>query len=183
MAADSRRTVWTYGHRSPQGLEWHSERQRVWNSEMGPRGGDELNELLPGRNYGWPYDSQGLEYSGIYVERYKQNNLEFDTAQVEQSLVDFTPSPAISSFAFYQGDRFSNWRNNVLIGSLKGNTLYRLVFDGTQLLHREVLLEDLARIRDIEVGFDGLVYLLLENAAGSSIVRLRPHRAEMAAAG
>ncbi|MEM9621045.1 MAG: PQQ-dependent sugar dehydrogenase [Pseudomonadota bacterium] len=174
LATDVRRSVWTFGHRSPQGLEWHPERQRVWDSEMGPRGGDELNELLPGHNYGWPFHSQGLEYSGASVARYQLAHEEFDLQQVEQTLVDFTPSPAISSFAFYLGDQFPRWQGDVLIGSLKGNKLFRLVFDGDKLLHKETLLQDLARIRDVEVGYDGLVYLLLENEAGSRIVRLVP---------
>ena len=166
--------IWSYGHRSPQGLEWHPERGTVWDSEMGPRGGDELNELLPGRNYGWPYVSGGLEYSGSTVERHKPKAIEFDDTSVQYSLVDITPSPAISSFAFYTGDRFPNWRNNVLIGSLKGSSLFRMVFEGPKLVHQETLIKDLARIRDVEVGYDGLVYLLLENEAGSSIVKLIP---------
>jgi glucose/arabinose dehydrogenase len=169
-----RASIWTYGHRSPQGLEWHRLRQKVWNSEMGPRGGDELNELLPGHNYGWPYFSMGLEYSGSHVERHKPKSIEFDAASVEQTLVDITPSPAISSFAFYSGDQFPGWQDNVLIGSLKGSSLFRMVFDGNKLVHRETVIKDLARIRDVEVGYDGLVYLLLENEAGSSIVRLVP---------
>lgn len=170
-------SIWTYGHRSPQGLEWHPERRRVWNSEMGPRGGDELNELLAGRNYGWPYHSLGLEYSGSRVERHISRAIEFDASEVEQTLVDITPSPAISSFVIYSGDRFPGWQNDVLIGSLKGSSLFRMVFDGKKLKHRETLIKDLARIRDVEVGYDGLVYLLLENEAGSSIVRLSPPEA------
>ena len=170
----TRQSIWTYGHRSPQGLEWHPERQRIWNSEMGPRGGDELNELLPGRNYGWPYHSLGLEYAGSAVERYKLHALEFDSSKVEQTLVDITPSPGISSFAFYTGTRFPAWRDNVLIGSLKGSSLYRMVFEDNKLVHRETLIKDLARIRDVEIGFDGLVYLLLENKSGSMIVKLVP---------
>ena len=166
--------IWSYGHRSPQGLEWHPQRGTVWDSEMGPRGGDELNELLPGRNYGWPYVSGGLEYSGDVVERHKPKAIEFDDTVSEHSLVDITPSPAISSFTFYTGDQFPNWQNNVLIGSLKGSSLFRMVFDGRKLIHRETLIKDLARIRDVEVGYDGLVYLLLENEAGSSIVKLTP---------
>lgn len=169
-----RQSIWTFGHRSPQGLEWNPERRRIWNAEMGPRGGDEVNELLPGHNYGWPYHSLGLEYSTIHVERYKQNALEFDPSEVEQTLVDITPSPGISSFAFYSGDQFPGWQGNVLIGSLKGSSLYRMVFDGTRITHRETLISELARIRDVEVGYDGLVYLLLENKAGSAIVRLTP---------
>lgn len=104
-----RRSIWTYGHRSPQGLEWHPGRQRVWNSEMGPRGGDELNELLPGKNYGWPYFSLGLEYVGDRVERHKAKAIEFDANEIEQTLVDITPSPAISSFAIYSGSAFPEW--------------------------------------------------------------------------
>ncbi len=174
-------SIWTYGHRSPQGLEWHAERKRAWNSEMGARGGDELNELKPGRNYGWPFHSLGLEYEGVEVARYKRNALEFDDTDVEQTLVDITPSPAISSFVFYEGNRFPAWQDNVLIGSLKGCSLYRMVFDGNKLVHRETLISDLARIRDVEIGYDGLPYLLLENESGSRIVRLVPAEPAVAA--
>lgn len=175
-----RKTIWTYGHRSPQGLEWNPLRGRIWNSEMGPRGGDELNELLPGKNYGWPFYSLGLEYAGTHVERHKLKAQEFDTSEVEQTLVDITPSPGISSFSIYAGDAFPRWQGNVLIGSLKGSSLFRMVFDGSNLIHRETLIKDLARIRDVEIGFDGLVYLLLENEAGSTIVRLVPKVAKNA---
>ncbi|MBT7369134.1 MAG: PQQ-dependent sugar dehydrogenase, partial [Gammaproteobacteria bacterium] len=125
-------------------------------------------------NYGWPYHSLGLEYTGHSVARYKLQDIEFDTSKVEQTLVDFTPSPALSSFAFYQGDKFPGWRGNLLLGTLKGSSLYRLVFDGKEMIEREVLFRDLARIRDVEIGYDGLVYLLLENAEESMIVRLVP---------
>jgi glucose/arabinose dehydrogenase len=168
------RSVWTYGHRSPQGLEWNSLRRTIWEAEMGPRGGDEINELLPGRNYGWPFHSPGLEYTGIAVAHHEARGIEFDVDSVEMALADFTPSPAISSFAIYRGDAFPEWRNNVLLGSLKGASLFRLVFDGNRLIHKETLIEDLARIRDVEVGPDGLVYLLLESEAGSKMVRLVP---------
>jgi glucose/arabinose dehydrogenase len=89
-------------------------------------------------------------------------------------LVDITPSPAISSFAFYNGDQFPKWKDNMLLGSLKGSSLFRLVFDGKKLVHRETLFKDLARIRDVEIGYDGFVYLLLENKTDSQIVRLVP---------
>lgn len=173
-AGYTRQSVWTYGHRSPQGLEWHRQRGRVWNAEMGPRGGDEINELIPGRNYGWPFYSLGLEYLGAEVERHKSQGIEFDVSDMEATLVDITPSPGTSSFAFYEGDQFPDWHQNVLLGSLKGSALFRLVFDGNTFLHRETLINDLARIRDVEIGYDGLVYLLLENKAGSAIVRLVP---------
>ena len=174
-------SIWSYGHRSPQGLEWHPGRGRAWNSEMGPRGGDELNELLPGHNYGWPFHSLGLEYEMNRVERHKRRNIEFDASEVEQTLVDITPSPAISSFVVYDGAGFPGWQGNVLIGSLKGMSLFRMVFEGNRLVHQETVIKDLARIRDIEVGYDGLVYLLLESGEGSSIVRLRPQDETMTA--
>ena len=110
----------------------------------------------------------------MQVARHEPKSIEFDSSEIRQSLVDITPSPAISSFVFYSGDRFPGWQGNVLIGSLKGSSLFRMVFEGDKFLHRETLIKDLARIRDIEVGFDGLVYLLLENEAGSQIVRLVP---------
>lgn len=171
---DLRASIWTFGHRSPQGLEWNPQRQRIWNSEMGPRGGDELNELVAGGNYGWPFHSNGLEYAGAEVARHKPKAIEFDPSEIEHTLVDITPSPAISSFVVYQGKQFSNWQQDVLIGSLKGSSLFRMRFNGTELVERETLIKDLARIRDVEVGYDGLIYLLLETKTGSSIVRLTP---------
>jgi len=170
----TQQTIWTYGHRSPQGLEWNYRQQRAWNAEMGPRGGDEINELLPGRNYGWPNFSQGLEYSGATVERHKEKGLTFDSSTMQHTLVDITPSPAISSFAFYYQDKFSNWKDNILLGSLKGSSLFRYVFEGNKVVHKETLIKDLARIRDVEIGYDGMIYLLLENKNGSKIVKLVP---------
>lgn len=174
QAPDHVRSIWTYGHRSPQGLVWHAARGALWEAEMGPRGGDEINELKPGANYGWPFQSLGLEYSGIRVAQHEARGIEFDPATAVAPLVDFTPSPAISSFVVYSGDAFPHWRNDVLLGTLKGTALYRLAFDGDRLIHRETLIEGLARIRDVEVGRDGFVYLLLEGRSGSRVVRLVP---------
>jgi glucose/arabinose dehydrogenase len=167
-------SIWTYGHRSPQGLEWNKQTSTLWGTEMGPRGGDELNLLRPGRNFGWPLYSKGLDYDGTRVEYGKDLGIEFDLEDIEQPVVDFTPSPAISSFIFYEADRFASWRNNALVGSLKATELYRLVFDGNKVVHMETLIKGLARIRDIETGADGNVYLLLEHKQGGMIVRLVP---------
>lgn len=170
----SRQTVWTYGHRSPQGLEFNFQTNELWGSEMGPRGGDEVNRLLPGKNYGWPLYSLGVNYDGTPVEYWRELDIEFDLEQIEQPVVDFTPAPAISSFVFYEGDAFPEWQHNILIGSLKATELYRLEFENNVLVHKETVIRDLARIRDIEVGYDGLVYLLLEHGKGGQIVRLVP---------
>ncbi len=89
-------------------------------------------------------------------------------------MVDLTPSPTVSSFIIYDGDAFPGWRDHFLVGSLKATELYRIEIDDDKHIHTEILLKDLARIRDVELGFDGLVYLLLEHESGSQIVRLVP---------
>lgn len=165
-------SIWTYGHRSPQGLEFDPATGQLWGTEMGPRGGDEVNLLLPGRNYGWPLTSLGVDYDGTPVEYWKDLGIEFDLADIEQPVVDLTPSPAVSSFVIYQGDAFPGWRNQFIVGSLKATELYRFEIVDEKLMTEEILLRDLARIRDVEVAGDGSVYLLLEHESGSQIVRL-----------
>ena len=167
-------SIWTYGHRSPQGLAVDPASGMLWGTEMGPRGGDEVNLLLPGRNYGWPLYSKGVNYDGSPVAYGTQLGIEFDLEDIEQPKVDLTPSPAVSSFSFYQGDAFPRWRDNMLIGTLKATQLYRVVVEGQNIVHTETLLQDLARIRDVETGFDGNVYLLLEHISGGQIIRLVP---------
>jgi len=165
-------TTWTYGHRSPQGLEFDPVTGRLWSTEMGPRGGDELNLLLPGRNYGWPLTSKGLNYDGTAVEYGKQLGIELDPGALEPPVLDMTPAPAISSFVLYRGREFPEWENDIIAGSLKATALYRWVIEGDRVVHRETLLEGLARIRDVEVGPDGAIYLLLEHHSGGRIVRM-----------
>ena len=167
-------SIWTYGHRSPQGLEFDPATGKLWGTEMGPRGGDEVNLLLPGRNYGWPLYSKGVDYDGTPVEYWKDLGIEFDLEDIEQPVVDLTPSPAISSFIIYAGDAFSGWQGSFLVGSLKATELYRFVIEDDKLIHTELLIENLARIRDIQSGPDGTIYLLLEHGSGSQIVRMVP---------
>lgn len=167
-------SIWTYGHRSPQGLEYDPAAGKLWETEMGPRGGDEVNLLQPGRNYGWPLYSKGVDYDGTPVEYWKELGIEFDLEDIEQPVVDLTPSPAVSSFVIYTGNRFPAWQGNFLVGSLKATELYRFVIVDDKLVHSELLIEDLARIRDIEMADDGTLYLLLEHGAGSQIVRMVP---------
>jgi len=167
-------SIWTYGHRSPQGLEFDPATGKLWSTEMGPRGGDELNLLRPGRNYGWPLYSKGVDYDGTPVEYWKDLGIEFDLEDIEQPIVDLTPSPAVSSFVIYAGEAFPGWQGSFLVGSLKATELYRFVIEDDRLVHTELLIEDLARIRDIETGPDGNIYLLLEHASGSQIVRMIP---------
>ncbi len=166
-------TIWTYGHRSPHGLEFDPETGQLWETEMGPRGGDEVNLLMPGRNYGWPIASKGVHYNGKPVSG-EELGIEVDLDKIEQPVVDLTPGVAVSSFVVYDGDAFPEWRGQLLVGSLKGRNLYRFEMEDGILKNRETVIEDLARIRDVEVGPDGDLLLLLEHAAGAKIVRVTP---------
>ena len=166
--------VWTLGHRSPEGLEFNRATGQLWETEMGPRGGDEINLLLPGENYGWPLVSRGMNYDGTPVAYGHQLGISIEPETLVDPIVDLTPSPAVSSFVFYDGNAFPAWRDNMLVGTLKATELYRMVVEGTRIVRVETLLEGLGRIRDIEVDANGLVYVLLEHASGSRIVRLVP---------
>lgn len=168
------KSIWTYGHRSPQGLEFRRETGELWGTEHGPRGGDEVNRLLRGRNYGWPLYSKGVNYDGTPVAYGKELGIEYDLDDIEQPVVDLTPSPAVSSLIFYEGALFPNWRGNLIVGSLKARELYRFELDGNEVVHRETLLSGLARFRDIEQAPDGSILLLLENNHGSQIARMVP---------
>ena len=140
---------------------------------MGPRGGDEVNLIRAGRNYGWPVASKGVHYNGKPVSG-EELGLDVDFDAIEQPVVDLTPSVAVSSFVVYDADAFPEWRGHLLVGSLKGSDLYRFVIEDGRLTHRETVVENLARIRDVEIGPEGDLLLLLEHAAGGQIVRLTP---------
>jgi glucose/arabinose dehydrogenase/cytochrome c553 len=168
------KSIWTYGHRSPQGLEYQRASGALWGTEHGPRGGDEINLLLPGRNYGWPLYSLGVNYDGTPVDYGKTLGIEFDLKDIQQPVVDLSPSPAVSSFIFYDGKAFPQWQGDIIVGSLKAQSLYRVILDDNKAVHRETLIANLARIRDIEIGDDGQIYLLLENNNGGMIVTMQP---------
>jgi glucose/arabinose dehydrogenase len=143
---------------------------------MGQRGGDEVNLLRAGRNYGWPLTSKGLRYEGVPVDYGKELGITFNLKDIEQPVVDLTPAPAVSSFVVYDGAPFRKWRGDLLVGTLKATELYRFVLKGDRVVRRETLLQGLGRIRDVAVGRDGLVYLLLEHQSGGRILRLAPAR-------
>ncbi len=166
--------IWTYGHRSPQGLEIDTATGHLWGTEMGPRGGDELNLLLPGKNYGWPLTSKGVNYDGTKVAYGTYEGISFNIDDIQQPKLDLTPSPAVSSFIVYGGSTFPQWHGNLIIGTLKATQLFRVVVTEGEVVHRELLIDQLARIRDVEVGPDGMIYLLLEHKSGGQIVKLVP---------
>ncbi|MEL6356493.1 MAG: PQQ-dependent sugar dehydrogenase, partial [Bacteroidota bacterium] len=136
--------IWTYGHRSPQGLEFDMATRQLWETEMGPRGGDEVNLLQAGKNYGWPLTSKGVNYDGSVVDYGQYSNIEYNIDSTLQPILDLTPSPAISSFIIYDGDAFPAWKGNMIVGSLKAATLYRFSMHEESINHQEVLYKDLA---------------------------------------
>ena len=160
--------IYTFGNRNAQGMAVHPETGEVWQNEHGPRGGDEVNVMRAGANYGWPEYRYADHYDGRPIPDYP------DDADVDAPLVDWTPAIAPSGMAFYTGDRFPNWRGSTFHGGLAGRQLRRVVFDGTEAVHQETLLEELGeRIRDVREGPDGYLYLLTD-AGNARMIRLEP---------
>jgi aldose sugar dehydrogenase len=162
----ARPAIYSYGHRNPQGLARHPVTGDIWLTEHGPQGGDELNRLQPGANYGWPVITYGEEYGGGKIGEGTAK------AGMEQPVYYYVPSIATSALSFYQGEPFPEWNGNAFIGALRGLHLNRLSFnpDGTAVEHR--MLSDLnLRLRDVKQGPDGNLYLLSEQGA---LLRLEP---------
>lgn len=166
-------SIYTYGHRSPQGLEYDAVNGELWGSEHGPRGGDEINRLLPGENYGWPLYSLGLNYDGTRVNGLDLG-IAFELSDIQQPVVDMTPSPAVSSFIISNSAQFPNWQGDFIVGSLKARSLFRVDIENNRVVAQETLFEGVGRIRDIEQGYDGTIYLLIEHGAGGQIIKLIP---------
>ncbi|MBO9649972.1 MAG: PQQ-dependent sugar dehydrogenase [Variovorax sp.] len=173
--------IWSYGHRNPQGAALHPTTGELWISEHGPQGGDEVNLVLPGRNYGWPIISYGQEYGTLTQvgEGTAKAGMEQPvTYWVKIDGSDWTPGTAKSSIApsgmtFYTGDALPEWKGNLFIGALAGTALWRLVLDGNTVSSRERLLADRnERIRDVRQGPDGWIYLLTDSADGK-LLRLQ----------
>ena len=165
--------IWSYGHRNPQGLLVHPETGELWANEHGPQGGDELNLIRPGANYGWPVIGYGANYvTGTEIHGSR------DRAGMEQPAAFWVPSIGISGLAFYEGDAFPNWRGDAFVGGLSGNyqRLVRVSLDGQTVVNREPLLVGDYRIRDVRVGPDGLLYIATDNifSQPTAIVRLEP---------
>jgi glucose/arabinose dehydrogenase len=169
--------VFTMGHRSSLGLAVHPGTGEVWQNENGPNGGDEINILRPGANYGWPIVSLGRVYSGPW----QSPSAVFYREGFEQPIVYWTPAIAVSGMAFYTGDRLPKWKGDVFVGSLREGEipgtghLERILFnEKMEELRRESLLQPLRqRIRDVRQGPDGLLYLLTDEDNGA-VLRIEP---------
>ena len=163
--------IWSYGHRNLQGLAVHPTTNVLWETEHGPQGGDEVNIIEPGKNYGWPVIGFGVNYrtgSAIHAGTMRQG--------MEQPVHVWVPSIATSGLMFYTGDKFPNWKGNLFAGGMVGQRLARLTVDGSQVLSQEILVERVGRIRDVRQGTDGYIYLAFDNRGEGtlSVARLEP---------
>jgi glucose/arabinose dehydrogenase len=167
----ARPEIWSLGHRNPQGLAINPADGKLWEQEHGPMGGDEINLIQPGGNYGWPRVSHGLNYDGTPVGTGKAQ-----MAGMEDPLWHWTPSFAPSGMAFYTGDLFKGWKGSLLNGALKFQLIVRLELQGDKVVKEERLLQGLReRIRDVRQVPDGALYLLTDNNAGR-ILRVTPEK-------
>lgn len=159
-------TIWSYGHRNPQGAVLHPETGELWTLEHGPAGGDELNRIEKGANYGWPLVSYGINYEGTPV-----GTGQASANGVQEPVYYWDPGIAPSGFAFYTGDAFPDWQGDVLAGSLNPGGLVRLKLDGSRVIGEARYLDDLGRVRDVEIDTDGSVLLLTDDPDGN-VVRI-----------
>ncbi len=171
--AGARPEIWSYGHRNMQGAALHPVTRRLWTSEHGPMGGDELNIPEPGRNYGWPVITHGVDYSGAKV-----------TGSVGKAADGMEPphhvwevSPALSGMLFYSGKAFPEWKGDLFLGALAKNALIRLELDGDRIVREERLLTDRhERIRDVREAPDGAIWVLVDDDKGK-LLRIQPRAA------
>jgi glucose/arabinose dehydrogenase len=168
--ADAKPEIFSYGHRNLQGLAIHPETGAVWQTEHGPQGGDELNLVEAGKNYGWPVITHGREYSGEIISAQPARE------GMEQPFTFWSPSPGLSGMIFYTGDKFP-WKGQVILGALAGTGIFRVGMNEKGLLGRESMLTTLRqRIRDVRQGPDGLIYLVVDANPGG-ILRVEPSAA------
>lgn len=158
--------IYTIGNRNLQGIDQHPVTGQIWATEHGPMGGDELNIIEKGNNYGWPLISYGINYDGSSVT--DMTHLQ----GMEQPVKYWTPSPALSDLEFYTGDLFPKWKNQALVGALAFEEIKRLVLDADKVVSEEVLFKGIGRIRDMHTATDGSIYVIINNP--HAVVRLTP---------
>lgn len=167
--SDARDEIYTYGHRSPQGLAVDHSTGALYQNEHGPKGGDELNLLEAGKNYGWPIATYGVDYTGARISPYTEY------PGTVQPLVDWTPSLAPSGLTIYNGDAFPHWKGDAFTGALKFKYVVRTDLEDGEVVGEEILFKDEIneRIRDVRTGPDGFLYILTDEASGN-VLRIVP---------
>lgn len=163
-ADDAIKSIYSYGHRNPQGLDMHPVTGDLWDAEHGPRGGDELNIVRSGKNYGWPVISYGINYDGSIMTRERVRE------GMEQPIWFWRPSTGVCAIEFYEGTEFPYWQNQLLVSSLARRDLRLLTIEEGRVLHEEVILKDMGRVRDVSNGPDGAIYVVLNDPG--TILRL-----------
>ena len=158
---DAKPEIWSYGHRNSQGAALHPQSGKLWEHEHGPKGGDEVNIPLAGKNYGWPVIGYGVNYDGTRAHESSAK------PGMEQPIKYWVPSIAPSGMVFYTADLFPAWKGNLFVGALAGEMLVRLELDGEKVTREERLLTNLReRIRDVRQGPDGAIWLLTDSGNG-----------------
>jgi glucose/arabinose dehydrogenase len=160
--------IFTIGNRNVQGIAQHPVTGEIWATEHGPMGGDELNILKKGLNYGWPFITYGVDYSGKIVS--KETQME----GMEQPVVQWTPSTAVCPAEFITSNLFSKWKNNLLVGALAFEEIRRLVIEKNKVTEQEMILKGVGRVRDLKTGPDGALYVLLNNP--DMVLRISPEK-------
>jgi glucose/arabinose dehydrogenase len=163
----AREAIYSYGHRNPQGMDMHPETGEIWIHEHGPRGGDEVNKIEKGANYGWPILSFGINYSGSEFAE--------DTARAGMNQPEWywDPSIAPSGMAFVTGDKYPDWQGNLLVGSLKFQYIVLCEIEDDTITGQQILFEDIGRVRNIKQGPDGYIYVATE---GNGILKIVPKK-------
>ena len=160
-----RAEIWSWGHRNPQGLAIHPETGELFSTEHGPMGGDELNLIKKGANYGWPVITYGKNYDGSIITEETQRE------GMEQPVTYWVPSIAPSSLIFVSSNRYEDWKGDALVGSLKFSYLERVRMSGQKVLSKEKMLDNIGRVREVKEGPDGYIYILVE---GKGIYKIIP---------
>ena len=164
---NAKTAIYSFGHRNPQGMVKHPETGKIWIHEHGPKGGDEINIVQKGKNFGWPLISYGINYIGT---TFTENTA---LPGMEQPLFYWVPSIAPSGMTFVTSDIYPDWKGNLLVGSLKFEYIERLVLKNDKVVKREKLLEGMGRVRNVRQGLDGYIYVALE---GVGIVKIVPNK-------
>jgi len=165
--SNAKTAIYSYGHRNPQGMTKDPKTGAIWTNEHGPRGGDEINIIKPGKNYGWPVISYGINYSGTTFTEITTKK------DMEEPLFYWVPSIAPSGMAIVSSTKYPDWNDNVLVGSLKFQYLERLELEKGKVVKREKLLEGMGRVRSVKQGPDGYIYVGIENVG---IVKIIPNK-------
>lgn len=169
-------SVWSYGHRNPQGLAMDPRDGSLYNTEHGPRGGDELNLVLPAHNYGWPIVTLGMNYDGMPMSYPGPDGkpVQSVTAKegIDQPIAFWVPSIATCGLDFYTGDKFPKWKNDLLVGALAQQEIRRLRIENKKVVSQEIILKNIGRVRSVKTGPDGFIYVVLNGP--DRVVRLVP---------